>query len=391
MSGFSRRLQPHYLIVSAAIIVALLLAGYNQNFSGIGLSFMPIAATQPDPTLSDFWLGNAIWVLEINDTGLPVGESDTLLMPNGELWSYLHASTQSAGITDSCGDPVEFPGCVTRWVSTDGGVSFSLPQSTCLLDCDTCPCDKNDRTWQQQYPRITRAWDGRFYMVFEHGAAEWITRSRDGLRWSRPFVIPGTGTWTMAESQCKIASRIGEHPFVKNDDECMAGGPPGIVIEGNTVYVFVGLGQNPASMGCFRASIWNIYRWKECGANPLFSGAAEYGPLDALGLKANPYFDFRTITSADVILVNGMYYMAYEGVRGPHNSVVGRDSQFGLGFARANVIDGKWKEYPGNPLLDAVMDNWGISHADLLVLEGRTYMYTATPQMARGRYMLVWK
>jgi hypothetical protein len=260
-----------------------------------------------------------------------------------------------------------------------------------LLDCDTCPCDKNDRTWQQQYPRVTRAWDGRFYMVFEHGAAAWIARSRDGLNWSRPFVIPGTGTWTLAEAPCKEAARIGRHPFVWVEDECMAGGPPGIIIENSTVYVFVGLGQSPASMGCFQASLWNIYRWKECSADPLFSGATDYGPQEMLGGDANPYFDFRTITSAEVLRVDGMYYMAYEGVRGPHNSVIGRDSQFALGFARARTLNGAWEEYPGNPIFDTVVDNWGIGHADLIILNGRTYMYTATPQLTRGRYMLVWK
>ncbi len=50
------------------------------------------------PTLTDYWNGSARWLLDVPDTGLPVGESDTVDMGNGVFWSYLHASTQSAGI-----------------------------------------------------------------------------------------------------------------------------------------------------------------------------------------------------------------------------------------------------------------------------------------------------
>jgi hypothetical protein len=35
--------------------------------------------------------------------------------------------------------------------------------------------------------------------------------------------------------------------------------------------------------------------------------------------------------------------------------------------------------------------NWGIGHADLLVVDGQTWMYTATSQTTRGRYVLRWK
>src|SRR5688500_16297979 len=121
------------------------------------------------PTLDDWWAGRAEWAIDVPDTGLPPGESDTIYMGDGEYWSYLHASTQSASIVDSCGDPVEFPGCVTRWVSTDGGRSFAISVPTCIMACDQCPCDMLDYTRQQQYPRVVR--DGsEWFMVFEHGA-----------------------------------------------------------------------------------------------------------------------------------------------------------------------------------------------------------------------------
>ncbi|MEJ2748074.1 MAG: hypothetical protein P8183_09230, partial [Anaerolineae bacterium] len=41
-------------------------------------------------TLEDFWNGRAEFVLEIADTGLPIGESDTVYRGGTELWSYLH-------------------------------------------------------------------------------------------------------------------------------------------------------------------------------------------------------------------------------------------------------------------------------------------------------------
>ncbi|MEP6986075.1 MAG: hypothetical protein ABI970_10780, partial [Chloroflexota bacterium] len=96
---------------------------------------------QPQPTLEDFWNGKADWVMDIANVGLPVGESDTLYKGNNEYWSYLHASDQSAGVVDQCGDPVAFPGCTTLWQSTDGGKSFAITAPVCLMQCTSCPCD----------------------------------------------------------------------------------------------------------------------------------------------------------------------------------------------------------------------------------------------------------
>lgn len=341
-------------------------------------------------TLTDFWNGKAQWVLETADTGLPVGESDTIDMGNGVFWSYLHASSQSAGIVDLCGAPAPFPGCVTRWVSTDGGQHFSLAEPTCVLSCNSCPCDGDDLTWQQQYPRVVRTSGGTFYMVFENGATTWFTSSYDGITWVRSRPIPGTGTWNLSEARCSRAERIGTHPFAAADYDCMAGGPPGLYITKTQIVVFVGLGQSPGSMGCFRSPLGGPYYFRRCAATPLFAGAPEYGPLDAFGAAANSYFDFRYVTSADVVRVGSYYYMSYEGIRGP-GTPAGRDNQFALGFARSLSLDSAWKKYPGNPVLDNVVDNWGIGHADLLIVNGVTYMYTGTPHMTRGRYMLVFR
>ncbi|MBN1428208.1 MAG: hypothetical protein JXB07_07475 [Anaerolineae bacterium] len=382
------------VVVFAALLlsfmaIAILLAAYPNSLTS--------SSETPSPTLlvparfGDFWSGTAAWVLEVPDTGLPIGESDTIDMGNGVFWSYLHASAQSAGILDSCGDPVEFPGCVTRWISVDGGVHFTLAEPKCLLPCNSCPCDQDDMVWQQQYPRVARSPDNTFYMVFENGAATWMSVSDDGITWGRPSHIEGTGLWRSSQVTCSHVEQIGQHPSFTPDGNCMVGGPPGLTIADGQIFVFVGLGQNPGHMGCMKTSLGSSYFFHRCSTNPLFDGASEYGPIDASGAAANPYFDFRFVTSADVIEMDGYYYMSYEGIRGPSSSTAGRDNQYGLGFARSLELDGRWEKYPGNPVLDNVVDNWGIGHADLIVTNGTIYMYAGTPQMTRGRYMLAFK
>ncbi len=387
-----RELTVHHVRVKGAVfshVIALL------GLTGLAaVACAPVDAVvdmpdSPHPTLTDFWEGRAAWVLDIEDTRLPVGESDTLDMGGGEFWSYLHANPGSAGVVDSCGEPVEFPGCVTRWVSTDNGRSFSLPDPVCLIPCQTCPCSFDDRTFQQQYPRVARAPDGRFYMVFESHAAAYLTRSDDGLIWEQPRPMWDTGVWRIDLAPCPDYMRIGDHPFADHDHDCMAGGPPGLFAAEDRLYIFLGLGQNPGSMGCFWQWVGGA-RTFPCASNPLFTGSAQYGPLEAREAAANPYFDFRYVTSADVLYSGGYYYMAYEGSRGPGSFEIGGDDQFALGFARSQRLDSEWETYPANPVLGDVAYNWAVGHADLIVIDGVVMMYTGTLGLTRGRYRLGW-
>lgn len=323
--------------------------------------------------------------------GLPVGESDTVHRGGGEFWSYLHASHRSAGVADRCGDPAPFPGCVTLWKSYDGGLHFSLEEPVCLFSCSSCPCQADrDHTHQQQYPRVFFDTD-RAYIVYEWGAGTYVRTSTDGLRWSAEAHVPGTG---QRHGTCAEAESIGEHPNIYAETEfgnCLVGAPPGIYIEGDLLYVFVGLGRDPGHMGCYVGDKYaGVGALRKCGSNPLFGAELGYGPLDALGAAANPYFEFRTISSADVVRVGDHYYMAYEGVRGPSNPTV-VDDQFALGLARSvgPAIDGPWEKYPGNPVIMDLANNWGIGHGDLVVVGPATYLYTATSQTTRGRYALV--
>jgi hypothetical protein len=306
-------------------------------------------------TLDEFWTGSAEWVLEVQDVGLPVGESDTIHRGGGEFWSYLHASHKSAGVVDSCGNPAPFPGCVTLWKSHDGGVTFSLENPVCLFSCASCPCDPTrDHPGQQQYPRVFFDID-RAYIVYEWGASTYLRTSQDGLRWSPEAYVPSTGQWTSEARPCTEAESIGEHPNIYAETEfgdCLVGAPPGIIVEGDLLYVFIGLGRDPGHMGCYvgdkRSGAAGLRR---CTSNPFFGAENGYGPLDARGGEANPYFEFRTISSADVVRVGHRYYMTYKGVRGPSDPTV-VDDQFALGFARSvGPACHRWPvgEIPGQP------------------------------------------
>lgn len=357
----------------------------------------PVDQSEPGgrghPTLADYWDGNAEFLLEVGNTGLPMGESDTVVMSNGELWSYVHASERSAGVVDQCGDPVPFPGCIVIYRSTDDGYSFTLEDATCQMACNQCPCTSaEDHIDQQQYPRV--AWDGtQMSLVYEYRAMVMMAESADGLNWSPVGQLPATGIWHYWFRDCTKAESIGVHPFTPYDYQCLVGGPPGIHAEAGTLYIFVGLGQNPGAMGCYKGPVGSaLALFEKCGANPLFGGTESYGPNAEIGPSTNPYFDFRTISSAEVQKIDNRYYMLYEGVRGPGPGD-GGDTQFGLGLARSltDQIDGPWETFTGNPILVDMPGNIGLGHADLVVLDGKTLLYTSLDGVMRSRLGLVWR
>lgn len=357
----------------------------------------PTSTETPEPpnyaTLEDFWNGEAEWVLDVPDTGLPLGESDSVHVGGDVFWSYLHASFESAGVVDQCGDPVPFPGCTTLWKSSDGGQRFQLESPECLFPCDSCPCDNiQDHFEQQQYPRVFFGSEEQF-LVYEFGAYVYLRTSSDGTNWSDYLHIPGTWIWDRPYGACDGNAVIGIHPHIHQElqYDCLVGGPPGLYVEGDQIYVFVAFGQAPGHMGCLVGDLGQIPKsFRPCTANPLFSAENGYGPVDALGVDANPFFEFRTISSADVVKLGDRYYMTYEGVRGPSSYTV-VDDQFGLGLARSigPAIDGPWERYPGNPIVTDLPGNVGLGHADLVIVDGVTYLYTATPRGTRGRYVLL--
>lgn len=364
------------------------------------------AQTSDHPTLDDFWEGRATFVLEVTDTGLPMGESDTILRADGRLWSYIHASDQSAGVIDQCGDPVPFPGCVVLLESTDQGRSFAPhPASVsadgsaglqCLMPCRQCPCtSQGDHIDQQQYPRVVTDSVGIWWMIYEYRGSNFLTQATDGVNWSPPREVPLTGVWQQWLRPCRPEEDIGPHPHAPAQYDCLVGAPPGLYFEesearGRELYAFVGLGQNPSSMGCYRGPADGPpAALRKCAGNPLFTGALTYGPPDLEGPAANPYFDFRTISSADILRVGARYYMFFEGVRGPNAGAAG-DTQFVLGLARTttDALDGPWELYPDNPILVDLPGNVGVGHADVLVIDGETILFTTLDGEQRSRLVL---
>lgn len=373
---------------------------------GVGASIAPgVTAQDTPPTLDDFWDGRAGWVMTSYDVGLPVGESDTIQLSDDVFWSYLHASDRSADVVDQCGEPVEFPGCTTLWQSTDGGETFAMPAPVCLSPCGSCPCDdERDHITAQQYPRVevVRDADGGIetaYMVYEWRAQTRLRTSTDGVNWSPGVSIQfPSGTWSTRYYPCDPLAAIGAHPNIQGQlEDCLIGAPPGLYIEGDTLYIFVAAGSAPGHMRCYKGDRFAVARdaWNVqlCEHDPLFSGATEYGPVDAFGEAANAYFDFRYLSSADVMRVEDRYYMAYEGIRGPDILNRGWDTQFALAFARTTggEIDGAWEKWDGNPAILPLSPNFGVGHADMLVVDGETIMYTATSMSTRGKYVLRWK
>ncbi len=369
----------------------------------------PVAPTVDGahPILTDLWDGRAHFVMDVRDTGLPMGESDTIVLPDGVLRSYLHAGNQSLGVLDQCGDPVAFPGCLVLFESHDGGRSFA-PQQTggapiCLLPCAACPCDsRRDQVDQQQYPRVVvQPPDGTiapaaWWLVYEYRANIILRRSADGIAWSSPRELPLTGIWRNWLMACPPAAAIGPHPNADAAFDCLVGSPPGLYLDDQVfppeLYIFVGVGQNPGAMGCYHGPAdAPSALFKVCNQSPLFTGSATYGPLDVTGVRANAYFDFRTISSAELLRAGDYVYMLYEGVRGPAPDDDG-DTQFLLGLARApaNRIDGPWEKYPDNPILLDLPGNVGVGHADLVVLDGVTYLYTSLDGVVRSRLRLDW-
>lgn len=102
-------------------------------------------------------------------------------------------------------------------------------------------------------------------------------------------------------------------------------------------------------------------------------------------------FDFRTISSADVLRVGDQLYMLYEGVRGPGPGDAG-DTQFALGLARTIAGPGRWSlgDLPRQPTAGRPARQRGVGHADLLVLNGKTLLFTSLDGVQRARLGLVW-
>ena len=128
-------------------------------------------------------------------------------------------------------------------------------------------------------------------------------------------------------------------------------------------------------MGCFVATLGSpASLFRKCDSNPLFTGTKSYGESAEPSAQAKPYFDFRTISSADLVSVDDRFYLFYEGVRGPAEGDNG-DTQFALGLARSvsASADGQWETFPEIPILVDLPGNVGVGHADVVIDKDARY------------------
>ena len=381
-----------FTLICAAVLLAAPQAHAADSITHRFIQEVP--GRNGQPTLADFWDRRATFVIDVTNTGLPMGESETMQLRSGELWSYVHANS-GAGVVDSCGAPTPFPGCVVIYRSQDRGRSFTLQEKRCLIPCKSCPCSESvDHINQQQYPRIgfdPAHPDDGVWMAYEHGAQIFVRRSRDGLIWSAARRLPGTGVQPRS-GRCIGASIVGAHPFTDEGVGCLLGGPPGLFVEDKRVHVFMAQGQSPGNLACMVGTPkLQAERFKLCRANPLVSGAPIYGDTQAKGPAQNAYFDFRTLSAAEVMRVGARYYAFYEGIRGPSARDFG-DTQFGIGLARSATgkIDGPWEKFSGNPVIVDLPGNIGLGHTDVIVIDGKTFLYTSLDGWVRSRLVLIW-
>jgi hypothetical protein len=54
-------------------------------------------------------------------------------------------------------------------------------------------------------------------------------------------------------------------------------------------------------------------------------------------------------------------------------------------------IDGPWEKFAGNPILVDLPGNVGLGHADLIILNGQTLLYTSLDGKTRSRLVLIWR
>ena len=127
-------------------------------------------------------------------------------------------------------------------------------------------------------------YEGGMLLVYEYRGRTVLRRSPDGLNGAFPSRSATRGIGAPITRPAVMKNALGNIPFVPYDYECLAGAPPGIYVEGDTAYVFTGLGQNPGRMGCFKGNVnEDASEWERCENNPLFVGADDYGPIEERG------------------------------------------------------------------------------------------------------------
>ena len=217
---------------------------------------------------------------------------------------------------------------------------------------------------------VTYPTTGSFYMYNNTYTEHWVLRTPDGFRmWYAGYVKGVWGIYT-------AASKDGGNWSV-DAIPVLVSGPNGSW-DSSYLSAPMVLSNGSGYMMYFRASASNIYtrsigvafspdgvHWTEYADNPV--------------LKPGPgFYDSRWLYHADVVLLNGTYYMWYVGQSpAPENS----SSYYYLeAVDLATSGDGlHWTKYPGNPVfigaLDEISDGATIvGHPDVLAVNGTLVM-----------------
>src|SRR5690606_18368048 len=132
--------------------------------------------------------------------------------------------------------------------------SFSLTTPVCALACTACPCDdQRDHITAQQYPRVFFT-DDLTYLAYEWHAQVMLRTSPDGLTWSDwSYLLAPGRTWPRSYAPCTPTEKIGPQPNIRGEiHDCLVGAPPGLYVEGDVLYAFVGAGSAPGHMRCYK-------------------------------------------------------------------------------------------------------------------------------------------
>ena len=89
-SRFSKHSAGRYPVMLALCLLSLLLAACTEEIPALPVNLL--SPIREFPTLDDFWDGSAYFVMDVENTRLPMGESDTLILADGTWRIYVHAS-----------------------------------------------------------------------------------------------------------------------------------------------------------------------------------------------------------------------------------------------------------------------------------------------------------
>ena len=221
---------------------------------------------------------------------------------------------------------------------------------------------------------VTYPSTGSFYMYNNTYTEHWVLRTPDGYRmWYAGYV---RGVWGIYTATSKDGGN-----WSVNTMPVLTSGPNG-TWDSSDLFAPMVLYNGSGYMMYFRASASNIYT-RSIGVAFSFDGVHWTQYADNPVLKPGPdFYDSRWLYQADVVRLNGTYYMWYVGQSPvPKNYPNNSTAYFYYeAIDLATSPDGiHWTKYPGNPVFIGAPDEvpqrlTGVGHPDVLVVNGTLVM-----------------